>query len=196
MAKQQVCLPIYQTSTSRQVLITPRQHVYSDIKEVIKPFDWSYTTDYKGTVVSDASNGMAIPTFNPTTEQLPLHLLTRQDPILFYSSLDLFEDELADNGMSLLTVKIRVMPHRLLVLARFFLRLDGVLFRIRDTRLFIEFWSGQVLREYVAREEEYEVVKRKLGARDDIASAMRESDKLIDLCPVVETIKEQLNLPV
>jgi type 2A phosphatase activator TIP41 len=136
-----------------------------------------------------------LPAFAPTEMQLPIHLLKVPDPILFYSSVDLFEDELADNGMSLLTVKIRVMPQRMLLLSRFFLRLDGVVFRIRDTRVFIEFETLQVLREYTAREESYEAVKQKLGGRHDAASIMRDPDRLTALCPVVESSTEQLVLP-
>jgi type 2A phosphatase activator TIP41 len=154
---------------------------------VIKPFDWSYTTDYKGTVSG--------PAFGPTEERLPIHLLKIPDPILFFASVDLFEDELADNGMSLLTVKIRVMPQRMLLLSRFFLRLDGVIFRIRDTRVFVEFEQRLVLREYTAREESYAVVKQKLGARHDVAGIMRDPDKLAEVCPVVESRTEQLVLP-
>jgi type 2A phosphatase activator TIP41 len=163
---------------------------------VIKPFDWSYTTDYKGTVLYSSPSGVSnLPAFAATDKQLPINLLKRPDPILFYSSVDLFEDELADNGMSLLTVRIRVMPQRMLLLSRFFLRLDGVIIRIRDTRVFIEFETLQVLREYTAREESYDVVKRKLGARDDVASIMRDPDRLTALCPIVESSTEQLILP-
>jgi type 2A phosphatase activator TIP41 len=75
-----------------------RKHVHSEIKDVIKPFDWSYTTDYKGTVYSNP-DASSLPAFAPTEMQLPIHLLKVPDPILFYSSVDLFEDELADNGM-------------------------------------------------------------------------------------------------
>jgi len=67
----------------------------------------------------------------------------------------LYEDELADNGISILSVKIRVMPERLLILQRFFMRLDGVLFRLRDTRLFIEFETGEIVKQYQAREDTY-----------------------------------------
>jgi type 2A phosphatase activator TIP41 len=168
------------------------QHVHSDIKEVIKPFDWSFTTNYKGTILpSTASN----PAFTLTTAGLPLHLLMRPDPILFFNSVDLFEDELADNGMSILTTKVRVMPERMLVLSRFFMRLDGVLFRIRDTRLYIEFATNTVLREYTAREEKYDVVRTKLGAGPDVARLMREPDRLMEACPIVETVRERLVLP-
>jgi type 2A phosphatase activator TIP41 len=177
-----------------------RQHVHSEIKEVIKPFDWSYTTDYKGTLLPKPPSPTTlesppVPSFSPSETPLPVHLLTRPDPIVFYTSTDLFEDELADNGMSVLTTKVRVMPQRLLLLSRFFMRLDDVLFRIRDTRVYIEFATGEVVREYTAREEKYSVVKGKLGGGGDVAGLMREPDKLMGVCPVVETVRERLVLP-
>lgn len=66
---------------------------------------------------------------------------------------------MADNGITMLSCKIRVMPARLLLLCRFFMRLDNVLFRIRDTRLYVEFETGEVAREYIAKEEGYESVR-------------------------------------
>jgi TIP41-like family protein len=165
----------------------------------VKPFDWSYSTDYKGSISPNQSSDdqtNLVPSFAPTQKQLPIPLLSQPDPILFFSSIDLFEDELADNGMSLLSVKVRVMPNRLLLLCRFFLRLDGVIFRIRDTRVYIEFATGEVIREYTAREEKYDVVKSKLGGSDDVTSIMRDPEKLTKLCPIQETILEGLQLPV
>jgi type 2A phosphatase activator TIP41 len=170
-----------------------RAHVHSDIKEVIKPFDWSYTTDYKGTYLAPQPTH---PSFGPTESGLPVALLMRRDPLLLVGTTDMFEDELADNGMSIYTVKYRVMPDRLLILARFFLRLDGVIVRIRDTRVFIEFSTGEVIREYIEREEKYETVRAKLGARDDIPSVMRQPDLLTELCSVVKTERERLILPI
>ena len=72
----------------------------------------------------------------------------------------LYEDELADNGITMLSCKIRVMPSRLLLLARLFMRLDNVLFRLRDTRVYVDFETEEVIREYVAKEEEYEKVRQ------------------------------------
>ena len=67
---------------------------------------------------------------------------------------------MADNGITMLSCKIRVMPKRLLLLCRFFMRLDNVLLRIRDTRVYVDFETGEVIREYVAKEEKYEVVRQ------------------------------------
>lgn len=130
-----------------------REKKHEGITEVVKPFDWSYSTDYKGTLVSNS------PAFESTEVPIPLELLKRPDPILFFDEVMLYEDEMADNGITMFSCKIRVMPHRLLLLCRFFMRLDGVLLRIRDTRVYVDFGSGEVIREYVAKEEKYEVIR-------------------------------------
>lgn len=134
-------------------LIHRRQDQHESIKRVIKPFDWSYSTDYKGTV--NAGNFPFVPSEKP----LPLELFKRPDPILFFDEVILYEDEMADNGITMLSCKIRVMPDRLLLLVRFFMRLDGVLFRVRDTRVCVEFSPAEVVREYVVKEEQYEVIR-------------------------------------
>lgn len=100
------------------------------------------------------------PQFEPSTKPIPLELLKRPDPILFFDDVMLYEDELADNGIAMLSCKIRVMPARMLLLSRFFMRLDNVIFRIRDTRIYVDFGTGEVIREYVAKEDEFESVRK------------------------------------
>lgn len=106
----------------------------------------------------------------------------------------LYEDELADNGITMLSIKIRVMPARLLLLSRLFMRLDDVLFRIRDTRVFVEFETGEVLREYTAREEKFEVIREKLAGRrgEDVSSTMRDPNRLAEYLPIMEQKLEGL----
>jgi hypothetical protein len=165
-----------------------RQKQFEDIKEVVKPFDWSYSTDYKGTTPNP-------PAFQPTQTPIPLALLRRPDPIHFFDEVVLYEDELADNGIAMLSCKIRVMPARLLLLVRFFMRLDGVVFRIRDTRVFVEFATGDVIREYTAREEKYEEVRKKLaGRKEDVLAIMRDPNRLAETIPIVEQSLEGLRL--
>ncbi|KAK3697398.1 Tap42 interacting protein [Vermiconidia calcicola] len=133
-----------------------------EVKQFVKPFDWSYSTDYKGTTEKGSSN------------------------------VDLYEDELADNGIALLSIKVRVMPERLLLLCRFFLRLDGVLIRIRDTRVYIEHSTGTVIRQYTAKEEKYEAVQEKLrGMRDNVAEAFRDANKL---APLLRTLEDRTDV--
>lgn len=137
-----------------------REKKHEGITEVVKPFDWSYSTNYKGTLRSSS------PSFEATTTPIPLELLKRPDPILFFDEIILYEDEMADNGITMYSCKIRVMPMRLLLLCRFFMRLDNVLLRIRDTRVYVDFGTGEVIREYVAKEEKYEVVRQVRGTAE------------------------------
>ena len=67
---------------------------------------------------------------------------------------------MADNGITMLSCKIRVMPQRMLLLCRFFMRLDNVLVRLRDTRVYVDFGKGEVTREYQGKEERYETVRQ------------------------------------
>lgn len=132
---------------------THREKTHEGIKEIVKPFDWSYSTEYQGTLAPDA------PPFEPTDKPIPVELLKRPDPILFFDDVVLYEDELADNGIAMLSCKIRVMPERLLLLSRFFMRLDHVLIRLRDTRVYVDFEKREIIREYQAKECEYEKVR-------------------------------------
>lgn len=164
---------------------------FEDIKDVVKPFDWSYSTDYKGTTPSTPD----APRLQPSHTPIPLALLRRPDPIHFFDEVVLYEDELADNGIAMLSCKIRVMPDRLLLLVRFFMRLDDVVFRIRDTRVYVEFATGEVIREYTAREERYEEVRRKLaGRKEDVLAVMRDPNRLVEHVPVVEQTLEGVRL--
>ncbi|KAL9109065.1 MAG: hypothetical protein Q9227_006305 [Pyrenula ochraceoflavens] len=150
-----------------------------EIKEVIKPFDWSYTTDYKGTIAPQSKD------FTESDKAIPIDLLRRPDPILFFDDVMLYEDELADNGIAMLSCKIRVMPSRLLLLARFFMRLDNVLLRLHDTRVYVDFDTGDVVREYVGKEGEYEAVRTALpGSREDVLAKMRDPNQLSEYLPV------------
>ncbi|KAL2270474.1 hypothetical protein VTJ83DRAFT_2658 [Remersonia thermophila] len=130
--------------------------------------------------------------------EIPIELLKRRDPILFADEVVLYESELDDNGTSAMTVKLRVMEERMLLLCRLFMRLDGVLVRVRDTRLYVEFATEDVIREYTAREDTFENVKRKLLMSgltpDGVTVALRDSNEVAPLLPIVERTVERLCL--
>lgn len=123
--------------------------------ESLKPYDWTYSVNYRGSTNIDFL-------LSPDTE-IPVERLRRPDPILFFDEVVLFEDELGDNGILMLTVKIRVMPTCLFLLSRFFLRIDNVAFRIRDTRVFIDLDTNEVVREYKEQESSYDKVLKRVG---------------------------------
>ncbi|KAI2660147.1 TIP41-like protein [Labeo rohita] len=100
-------------------------------KEVVKRYDWTYTTDYRGTLLGEHTQ-MKV---TPTAERIDMEKLRAREQIKFFEDVLLFEDELHDHGVSMINVKIRVMPTSFFLLLRFFLRVDGVMIRINDTRL-------------------------------------------------------------
>jgi len=119
------------------------------VENVIHPFDWTFSTDYCGTLTGP-DNIRLVP--EPTDEQIDVERLKVRNKISFYTEVVLFEDELHDSGCSVLSAKIRVMPDFFLVLLRFYLRVDNVLIRVNDTRYFYQSGADHVLREYTSRE--------------------------------------------
>jgi len=201
-----------------------REKTSAGISEVVKPYDWSYSTTYKGTESSTPSNqgtstSMPPPstsqtprrpqlepepqqtppkTLHPSPSQIPLALLQRRDPILFNDEVVLYESELDDNGISILSVKFRVMPQRMLLLSRLFMRLDNVLLRVRDTRVYVDFDKQQVIREYTAREEKFETVRQGLLMQGlmpgDVTIALRDANQVVGLLKVVEQVVDSVEL--
>jgi type 2A phosphatase activator TIP41 len=68
-------------------------------EEKLKPFDWTFSTDYQGTLNDKL-------TVEPTDLKIDKFKLMVKEQILFYEDLTLFEDELHDNGTSVSSVKI------------------------------------------------------------------------------------------
>ncbi|CAF3763865.1 unnamed protein product, partial [Adineta steineri] len=124
---------------------------------------------YLGTLCSSSDKSWHI---EVTDQQLDLEKLKRQEPILFYDELTLYEDELADNGISNVTLKIRCMPSGFFVLLRFFMRVDGVLIRCFDTRYYYEAGNSYILREYIERESAISSLKPEFQSTSDINSVI------------------------
>ncbi|KAL0121295.1 hypothetical protein PUN28_008749 [Cardiocondyla obscurior] len=121
------------------------------LEEKIKPFDWTFTTNYTGTI-----SGFKV---EETNERIDMDKLKQRDKIMFYHDLTLFEDELHDNGIAVNSVKIRVMPGSFFILLRYFLRIDNVMIRINDTRIYHEFGKNYLLREFTSREAKVQDIR-------------------------------------
>jgi type 2A phosphatase activator TIP41 len=115
--------------------------------------DWTYTTLYKGSPLGSFQ-------LAPTEESIPIHRLGMDNPILWASEIILYEDELDDNGQCKLTFRVRAMGDCLFGLLRFYLRVDHVMVRICDTRLFIDYSQNTLLREFQVKEANYEDLQR------------------------------------
>eukprot|EP00471_Norrisiella_sphaerica_P000663 CAMPEP_0184484452 /NCGR_PEP_ID=MMETSP0113_2-20130426/6172_1 /TAXON_ID=91329 /ORGANISM="Norrisiella sphaerica, Strain BC52" /LENGTH=268 /DNA_ID=CAMNT_0026865453 /DNA_START=327 /DNA_END=1133 /DNA_ORIENTATION=+ len=168
------------------------------LKDSAMPFDWTYSTTYKGDVcriesdkkqvspisiqtdpkVKNGGGGTAtggskqapkeVELKDGTGHKIDMEMLMRPDKMEWFKDMTLYEDELGDNGLAKLDLKIRVMPKCFLVRMRFFLRVDGVLARVRDTRYFHDFSKKIVLREYEERESSIDDLKKRRVGKDII----------------------------
>jgi len=76
---------------------------------IVKPFDWTYTTLHPGTTTCSSAESTKLEWKKapPTHPGIPLALLARTDiPILFFDEVPLFEDELGDNGIADVTIRV------------------------------------------------------------------------------------------
>lgn len=126
------------------------------INEVVKPFDWTFTTEYKGTLIGKDGVQLKV---EPTDERIDLEKLKVREKIHFYEDILLFDDELSDNGSSIMNVKIRVMPTSFFILLRQFMRVDNVVVRVLDTRLYHEAERDFILREHSYKESKVQDIQ-------------------------------------
>ncbi|KAI9180687.1 hypothetical protein LWI28_007243 [Acer negundo] len=151
-------------------------------QQVILDYDYTFTTPYDGseTIEMDTEkdgNGKILDSssnlqWEDCEEKIDMVSLASKEPILFFDEVVLYEDELADSGVSLLTVKVRVMPSCWFLLLRFWLRVDGVLMRLRDTRMHCAFddsASPVILRESCWRETTFQALSAKGYPTDSAA---------------------------
>lgn len=186
--------------------------------KIVKPFDWTFTTSYRGTLLSSTRKAKSQPTLSCadaasesnsncdkqvdadsisesscirvelTDERIDVNKLKVREEILFYDNITLYEDELADHGTAQYSVKVRVMPKSLFILARFYLRVDGVLARINDTRIYHELNKRHLLREYTNREA-------RLSSLNLPIPTLVNPNELVNHLPLVNSCYEKLHLP-
>ena len=129
-----------------------------------------------------------------TVEQVNFERLKQQDEILFYDDVLLYQDELHDHGESRINVKTRVMSHGFFCLLRFFMRVDGVCVRIIDTRLYHDFESEVVVREFSWHESSWEDIARRNAIMVRDPAAMDDPQRLL---PVLQLrAKQVINIPL
>ena len=136
-----------------------------DVKELDIPYDWTYTTEYQGSIEQYKSQGEGIEWINcsvdspcvvkSTDEKIDFEKLKEREPILWFDEVTLFEDELHDNGVSRMTIKTRVMDSGFYCLAQFWMRLDHVAIRLYETRMHHLFGKPYVLREFTKKEANF-----------------------------------------
>ncbi|XP_022034409.1 TIP41-like protein isoform X2 [Helianthus annuus] len=156
-------------------------------EQIILDYDYTFTTPYSGSETVETSGGVDSEGNNrykweDCEEQINVAALTSKEPILFYDEVVLYEDELADNGVSLLTVKV--------------LRVDGVLMRLRDTRVVCNFSENTkpvILRDVSWREATFKALASK-GYPSDSAS-YNDPNVISQRLPVVLHKTQKLKVP-
>ncbi|ONK66645.1 uncharacterized protein A4U43_C06F10500 [Asparagus officinalis] len=171
-------------------------------QQVILDYDYTFTTPYSGSEAIEPNEAKIISEnechliWKDCDEQIDLAVLSAKEPILFYDEVILYEDELADNGISLLTVKVRVMPSCWFVLLRYWLRVDGVLMRLRDTRIYCKFSDDNgkpvILRENCWREATIESLSNK-GFPSNIA-VYGNPDQICQRLPIIKLKTQKLDI--
>nr|GMD92657.1 TIP41-like protein [Ipomoea batatas] len=174
-------------------------------QQLVLDYDYTFTTPYYGSeTVEINSQQHERGTLNKSScslqwedckEKIDLVALALREPILFYDEIVLYEDELADSGIALLTVKVRVMPSGWFLLLRFWLRVDGMLMRLRDTRLhcaFLEHGKSVILRESCWRETSFQSLSSK-GLPIDSA-AYNDPSIISERLPVILQRTQKLNI--
>ncbi|CAI0472108.1 unnamed protein product [Linum tenue] len=172
-------------------------------QQVILDYDYTFTTPYVGSEMMEDQNenGKVIDVsdklhWEDCKEHIDVGALASKEPILFYDEVVLYEDELADNGVSLLTVKVRVMPSYWFLLLRYWLRVDGVLMRLRDTRIYCAFSDGAnpvILRESCWRQVTFQALSAKGYPIDD--SAYSDPNIISQRLPVIMHRTQKLKGP-
>jgi len=109
---------LWEAKPQRSEITTPREFIV----------DWTWSTPYAFGI----QGWTPLPSSGMDMDALRDQTL----PILYYHDVTLYEDDLHDNGHVQLNIKIRVMPTCFLVLQRLVVRVEGVLARCRETRLF------------------------------------------------------------
>lgn len=94
-----------------------------------------------------------------TDEQIPYAKLGPENPILHHGSLYLFESDLEDCGYAMGQMRFRVMEDCYFILVRYYLRVDGVRVRMFDTRIYHEFGTNYLVREFKHLESDFEMLR-------------------------------------
>lgn len=120
---------------------------------VQKVFDWTYFPEYAGelyatpVVVEDTTketDEMHASTKSPSINYA--RLADKEEKIVFYERIPIFEDELSDCGVSSMEAMIRVMDWCWYVLVKQNLRVDNVTKRRREVRYYHEFGRSWIIR--------------------------------------------------
>jgi len=95
-----------------------------------------------------------------TDEEIPYDRLAPDNPIVHSGQIYLFECDLEDSGYTMGQCRFRVMNDSWYVLLRSYVRVDGVKVRVLDTRIYHDFATNYILREFTHREATFDELRQ------------------------------------
>ena len=183
--------------------------IQSQTVEVIS--DWTHSTPYKASVrflsnhVQRIKNKTAlqIPTgaadpsatikVEITDEEIPYHRLGQDNPIVQSGQIYLFECDLEDSGYTMGICRFRVMSDCWYVLLRSYIRVDGVCVRVLDTRMFHDFSTRAILREFTHREGTYaELRAAGFNLSSEWMLSDTQADEVAPSTPIVKKVNDRI----
>ena len=145
---------------------TQAKSQYSKTDDTKNEMDWSFSSPYMGhiTSINNCIMNKYYPKINETkkfrTEKSNIIFPEiKVENVLNYNQVQFFEDELGDIGLSEGKIGFGVMDQCFLGLMRCYLRVDNMLVRNIDTKIYHKFGEKYIIRNFSVKEKTYDELK-------------------------------------
>ena len=139
---------------------------YSKIEDTKNEMDWSFSSPYMGHITSINKSIMNkyYHKINETKEfkiekSNIIFPEIKIENVLNYNQVQFFEDELGDIGLSEGKIGFGVMDECFLGLMRCYLRVDNMVVRNIDTKIYHKFGEKYIIRNFTVKEKTYDELK-------------------------------------
>ena len=136
---------------------------YTRVEEGISEVDWSFSSPYMGhiTPIFKSDINMFYPEMKESKKfEIKASKIsfpeTKIDNMLNYNQIHFFEDELGDIGFSEGKIGFGVMEDCFLGLMRSYLRVDNMVVRNIDTKIYHKFGEKYIIRHFSVKEKNYD----------------------------------------
>ena len=142
---------------------SPAKSQYSKPNDIKNEEDWSFSSPYMGHISSIKDNIMI--KYYPEIKETKKFKIekskikfpeTKVENVLNYNKIQFFEDELGDIGFSEGKIGFGVMNDFFLGLMRCYLRVDNMLVRNIDTKIYHKFGDNYIIRNFLVKEKNYD----------------------------------------
>ena len=141
---------------------------YSKTDDTKNEEDWSFSSPYMGHITSINISPMSkyYPEIKETKvfKKEKTHIKypeTKVENVLNYNQIHFFEDELGDIGFSEGKIGFGVMNECFLGLMRCYLRVDNMVVRNIDTKIYHKFGDNYIIRNFLVKEKTYDELANK-----------------------------------